>query len=62
LFLPLPLVCRGCGADRRVVAVVTETASARRILSHLGEPAEPPRIAPAHRDPGHTDPGESRVE
>jgi hypothetical protein len=40
LFLTLPLVCPNCGADMRIVAFVTEAAPARRILNHLGEPAD----------------------
>jgi hypothetical protein len=30
----------------RIVAFITETASIERILTHIGEPAEPPRISP----------------
>jgi hypothetical protein len=40
LFLTLPLVCPNCGADMRIIAFVTEAAPARRILNHLGEPAD----------------------
>jgi len=35
----------------RIVAVITETAPIERILTHIGEPAESPRIAPARRPP-----------
>ena len=52
---PLPLVCPCCGADMRIVAFITETAL-RRILTHIGEPAEPPRIAPARGPPAWDDP------
>jgi hypothetical protein len=31
----------------RLIAVIAAAESVRRILSHLGDPAEPPRIAPA---------------
>jgi len=31
----------------RVVAFVTETASVTRILEHIGESANPPRLSPA---------------
>ena len=55
LFLTLPLVCPRCGADMRILAFITETAPVRRILNHIGEPAEPPRISPARgRRPGTT--------
>ena len=36
-----------CGADMRIVAFITETAPVERILTHVGEPAQPPPIAPA---------------
>ncbi len=51
LFASLPLVCPNGGADRRIVAFITETASVRRILNHIGELAEPPRIASARGPP-----------
>ena len=31
----------------RIITSITETAPVRRILTHIGKPAEPPRIAPA---------------
>jgi hypothetical protein len=56
LFTSLPLVCPNCGADMRIVAFITETAPVRRILNHIGEPAEPPRISPARGPPAWDDP------
>ena len=56
LFESLPLVCPNCGADMRIVAFITETDPVRRILTHIGEPAEPPRIAPARGPPAWDDP------
>jgi hypothetical protein len=35
----------------RIIAFVIDTASVRRVLQHLGEPAEPPRVAPARGPP-----------
>ena len=49
-------VCPRCGADMRIIAFTTETAPVRRILIHIGEPAEPPRIAPARGPPAWDDP------
>jgi hypothetical protein len=43
----LPLVFPRCGWAMRLVAFVTEAASVRRILAHLGEPTRPPPVAPA---------------
>jgi hypothetical protein len=47
LFESPPLVCRECGADVRIVAFITEAAPVARILTHIGEPVQPPLIAPA---------------
>jgi len=46
-----PLACPQCGADMRIIAFVTNGVSVRRILTHIGEPADPPRIAPARGPP-----------
>ncbi len=45
-----PLVCVHCGAEMRILAFVSQTASVTRILEHIGELAKPPRLSPA-RDP-----------
>jgi hypothetical protein len=42
-----PLACPRCGADMRIIAFVTDGVSVRSILTHIGEPTDPPRIAPA---------------
>ena len=55
LFASLPLVCANCGADMRIVAFMTEAAPVWRILTHIGEPAEPPRISPARGPPAWED-------
>ncbi len=46
-----PLACPRCGADMRIIAFVTDGVSVRRILTHIGEPTDPPRIAPARGPP-----------
>ena len=46
-----PLACPQCGADMRIIAFVTDGVSVRRILTHIGESADPPRIAPARGPP-----------
>ena len=46
-----PLACPQCGADMRIIAFMTDDVSVRRILTHIGEPADPPRIAPARGPP-----------
>jgi len=47
LYEVFPLTCPKCGTEMRIIAFVTEAAPVQRILSHIGEPALPPRIAPA---------------
>jgi len=42
--------CPSCGGRMKLRALVTEPASVRRLLRHLGEPTGPPLLAPA-RDP-----------
>ena len=46
-----PLVCPRCGAAIRIIAFITDGPTVRDILSHLGEPTAPPRIAPARGPP-----------
>ena len=46
-----PLACPQCGADMRIIAFVTDGVSVRGILEHIGEPAQPPPIAPARGPP-----------
>ena len=45
------LVCARCGGPRRVIAMIQDPATARRILHHLGLPASAPPIAPARPPP-----------
>ncbi len=51
LFESLPLVCPNCGADMRIIAVVTDAAPVKQILTHIGEPPRPPPITPARGPP-----------
>jgi len=48
------LECPKCHGRLRMIAVITEREAARRILTHLGLPTEPPPIARA-RDPTEED-------
>ena len=41
------LKCSGCGGRMRLVGFITEPATVRQILEHLGEPTSAPAIAPA---------------
>ncbi len=51
-----PLQCPNFGGDIRLIAFITEPGSIRKILTHLGEPLEPPPLSPARGPP--TDWGE----
>ncbi len=42
-----PLACPACGGDIRLIAFITDPAPIRKILTYLGEPLEPPPLAPA---------------
>ena len=46
-----PLACPGCGGDIRLITFLTDPAPIRKILTHLGEPLEPPPLAPARGPP-----------
>jgi hypothetical protein len=51
-----PLECPACGGDIRLISFITEPGAIRKILTHLGEPLQPPPISPARGPP--TDWGE----
>jgi len=51
-----PPKCPACGGDIRLIAFITEPGPIRKILTHLGEPLEPPPLSPARGPP--TDWGE----
>ncbi len=46
-----PLECPACGGDIRLIAFITEPGPIRQILTHLGEPLEPPPVSPARGPP-----------
>jgi dihydropteroate synthase len=46
-----PMQCPGCGGDIRLIAFITEPGPIRKILTHLGEPLEPPPVSPARGPP-----------
>ena len=47
---------RWCGGDILLIGFITEPGPIRKILTHLGEPLEPPPVSPARGPP--TDWGE----
>ena len=46
-----PLECPACGGHIRLIAFITEPGPIRKILTHLGEPLEPPPVSPARGPP-----------
>ena len=46
-----PLECPNCGGDIRLIAFITEPGPIQKILTHLGEPLEPPPVSPARGPP-----------
>ncbi len=46
-----PLACPTCGGDIRLINFITQPGPIRRILEHVGEPLEPPYVAPARGPP-----------
>ena len=45
------LACPNCGGDIRLISFITNPGPIRKILTHLGEPLEPPRVPPARGPP-----------
>ena len=46
-----PLVCSRCGGEVEIIAFITEAPTLRTILTHIGEPTEPPPISPCRGPP-----------
>ena len=51
IYEALPLICPICQAQMRIIAFITDAGTVRKILDHIGEPAQPPRISPARGPP-----------
>ena len=50
IYEAFPLTCPHCAGEMRIIAFVTDPASIKAILAHMGKPTRPPPMAPA-RDP-----------
>lgn len=46
-----PLICPKCGGTMKIIAFIDAGDAIREILSHLGEPVDPPLLAPARGPP-----------
>lgn len=51
IYEAFPLACPICHAEMRIIAFINETATVKKILEHIGEATQPPRIAPARGPP-----------
>lgn len=47
----LPLSCPICHGQMRIVAFINDAGTVNKILDHIGESTQPPRIAPARGPP-----------
>ena len=55
------LACPRCGGRLRLIALIEQAAVIRRILDHLGLPADIPRARPARAPPVHASPATGGV-
>ncbi len=46
-----PFACPNCGGDILHIAFITEPGAVRKILTHLGEPLDPPPLSPTRGPP-----------
>ncbi len=51
IYEAFPLVCPICHAQMRIIAFIDEADTVKKILEHIGESTQPPRIAPARGPP-----------
>ena len=68
IYEAFPLSCPICHAQMRIIAFINEAGDVRKILDHIGEATQPPRIASARGPPlwelaaGSVQDGEGVVE
>ena len=46
-----PLICPKCGGMMKIIAFIDKGEAFREILTHLGEPVDPPCVAPVRGPP-----------
>lgn len=51
IYEAFPLACPICHAEMRIIAFINEAATVKKILDHIGESTQPPRIAAARGPP-----------
>jgi len=51
IYEAFPLACSICHARTRIIAFVDEAGTVKKILDHIGESTQPPKIASARGPP-----------
>ena len=51
IYEALPLSCPICHSQMRIIAFINDAGIVKKILDHIGESTQPPRIAPARGPP-----------
>lgn len=51
IYEAFPLACPICHAQMRIIAFITDASTVQKILDHIGESTQPPRISPARGPP-----------
>ena len=51
IYEALPLQCPICHASMRIIALINDARTVKKILDHIGESTQPPRVAPARGPP-----------
>lgn len=51
IYEAFPLACPICHSQMRIIAFIDDASAVRKILDHIGESTQPPRIAPARGPP-----------
>ena len=51
IYEAFPLQCPICHSQMRIIAFINDASTLGEILNHIGESAQPPRIAPARGPP-----------
>jgi hypothetical protein len=51
IYEALPLQCPICRSQMRIIAFINDASTVKKILDHIGESTQPPRIAPAREPP-----------
>jgi hypothetical protein len=51
IYEAFPLQCPICHASMRIIAFVNDLTAVGKVLDHIGESTQPPRIAPARGPP-----------